>query len=202
MAKIDNANIGAIRLQDRSTDSDTPASGFVSFYVKNGEAYIRLDNGTVINIANSGSITIDGLSDVNITSIQDGDILRYDNGTAAFINSALPTAPSVLDDLSDVNLPSTNTGALLQYTGTEWTHAANSGSILDRDVLMWDNGSSVWSNNLLVLDDLSDVDTTGVAKGSLMVYDGSSWIMVGAGGNGQILSANSATTSGLEWITP
>jgi hypothetical protein len=199
MAKIESANIPSISLQDRGTDADTPSSGFVSFYIKNGEAYVRLDNGTVINIADSGSITLDGLSNVSITSAQDGDILRYNFGFDVWENTTFPTVPSNLDDLSDVNLPSVNTGALLQYTGTEWTHGANSGSIADRDVLMWDNLSSVWSNNLLALDDLSDVDTTGVAKGTLMVYDGSQWIMVNVGTDGQVLTADSLETSGVKW---
>ena len=40
----------------------------------------------------------------------------------------------------------------------------------------------------------------GTSKGDLLVYDGADWINIGAGTNGYILSSNSATATGLEWV--
>lgn len=46
----DVVNDDFIRLDDRSTDADTPAADKASFYIKNGSPYVRNDAGTVTQI--------------------------------------------------------------------------------------------------------------------------------------------------------
>lgn len=62
-------------------------------------------------------ITLAGLSDVNITSVANGDTIVYDSTSQKYINKA-PVAS--LDDLSDVDLttPATN-GQILKYVAAD-----------------------------------------------------------------------------------
>ncbi len=65
----DVVNDDFIRLDDRSTDADTPATDKASFYIKNGAPYVRNDAGTVtqigfksdawIDVADAATMTID-----------------------------------------------------------------------------------------------------------------------------------------------
>lgn len=47
--------------------------------------------------------------------------------------------------------------------------------------------------------DLNDTTITGAAKGDILVYNGSAWVDLTVGSNTQVLTANSATATGLEW---
>ena len=51
------------------------------------------------------------------------------------------------------------------------------------------------------LDDLTDVAITSAAKGDILVKSCTDYINLPVGTNGQILTANSATTTGTEWTT-
>lgn len=55
--------------------------------------------------------------------------------------------------------------------------------------------------NLIGLDNLSDTVITTAAKGDVLVYNGTSWINVGSGTDGQVLTANSTAPEGVEWAT-
>lgn len=50
------------------------------------------------------------------------------------------------------------------------------------------------------INDLSDVTITSAAKGSVLVHNGSVWVDLAVGSNNQFLKANSATSTGLEWV--
>lgn len=81
MAKISEANINYINLQDRSTDSDVvPDTDFAHLYVKNNSLFIRLDSGTAIEIGTSSVSSLDDLSDVDLSSPVPalGTLLAYD----------------------------------------------------------------------------------------------------------------------------
>ena len=47
-----------------------------------------------------------------------------------------------------------------------------------------------------------DFSKTGTSKGTLLVNDASIFDLLSVGANGTVLTANSATLTGLEWDTP
>lgn len=80
--------------------------------------------------ANQGKVlkdTIDGLtapaltelSDVDFTSITDGDIIVYDSVSEKFVNQSMPSIPSSITDLDDVVLTSPTDGQVLTYQNGE-----------------------------------------------------------------------------------
>jgi hypothetical protein len=77
--------------------------GVVTKKSTNGEVFVHISNGW----------EIDELHNVKITSVQDGDILTYDNATSVWVNQQPASPPSV-----------SFTGS---YTGTTWTVAHNLG---------------------------------------------------------------------------
>ena len=76
-------------------------------------------------------------------------------------------------------------------------------AVADLQFLQYDNGTSQWINMTLGMSDLSDVaDVTGAAKGDIIVFNGSSQLdNFPVGTDGQILTAASSETLGVEWTT-
>lgn len=46
---------------------------------------------------------------------------------------------------------------------------------------------------------VSSIGAAGVAKGDLRVYNGSAWVIVSVGTDGQVLTANAASPAGVHW---
>lgn len=112
MARISEANIDFINLQDRSADSDaTPNAGFSHLYVKNNALFIRLDDNTITQIGGSSVSALDDLSDVDLSSPAPatGTILVY-NGV-----NFVPLSAG-----SNGQLLSADSG---EATGLLWTNA-------------------------------------------------------------------------------
>ncbi len=95
-----------------------------------------------------------------------------------------------VNDLSDATITSASTGQYLRYNGTQWVNIVptitdNSdvtGSPNNDNLLKW-NGSA-WAPadlgtvaGLININQLSDVNTSGVASGSILKYDGSNWVI-------------------------
>ena len=95
-----------------------------------------------------------------------------------------------VNDLSDATITSASTGQYLRYNGSQWVNTVptitdNSdvtGSPNNDNLLKW-NGSA-WAPadlgtvaGLININQLSDVNTSGVASGSILKYDGSNWVI-------------------------
>ena len=66
--------------------------------------------------------------------------------------------------------------------------------------------AAVWteitqSGGSIGLNDLTDVDTTGLAQGNILYYNGSSWVVLAPGVSGQFLKTQGAAANPL-WDTP
>lgn len=110
-----------------SYEAQTSAKGIVVNLVKAGVSVIDALNSTDANnalSANQGRVLkdlIDGLgvpalsdlSDVDFTSLTDGDIIVYDGVSEKFINNSMPSIPSNITDLSDVIFTSPTEGQIL-----------------------------------------------------------------------------------------
>ena len=79
--------------------------------------------------ANQGKVlkdTIDGLtapaltelSDVDFTSLTDGDMIVYDSVSEKFVNQSIPSIPSNITDLDDVNVSDIQSGQVLAWDET------------------------------------------------------------------------------------
>lgn len=90
-------------------------------------------------------------------------------------------------------------------------HQLDDGGATDGQALTWDATSEEWvpstPGGSLSLDDLTDVDTTGVATGDALVFDGSDWVPAAVaippgGTDGQVLTKQSGTDYDADWETP
>ena len=73
-----------------------------------------------------GSINLDKLSDVTVTSVQDNQVLKYDASQQQWVNTSTG-AVTTLDQLSDVTITSVQDGQSLQYDNA-------SGNWVNRDI--------------------------------------------------------------------
>lgn len=89
--------------------------------------------------------TVDNLKNVNITSIQDGQILSYD-----LVNTEWKNTTNSIDNLSNVNIT----------------------TIQDKQIISYDNVSSKWINTDNSVGNLSDTTITAPASGQVLTYDG------------------------------
>ena len=70
-----------------------------------------------------GSINLDRLSDVTVTSVADNQVLKYDASQSQWVNVSTGAITS-LDQLSDVTITSVQDGQSLQYDSatSEWVN--------------------------------------------------------------------------------
>jgi hypothetical protein len=137
----------------------------------------------------AGSSTLDGLSDVVITSVANGQVLVYDSATSQWINQTAGPA-TTLDGLSDVVISSVAGGQFLVYNSTslQWQNTSvtipttlnslsdvNTPSPVDGHVLTWDSSPGEWVSLAPVYSStfagLSDVNVSGVAADDTIRYD-------------------------------
>ncbi len=130
---------------------------------------------------------LDDLSDVSVSSPADGDVLQFDNATSEFVNRSLSVAGIAAEnhthDASDID-----SGTLpLAYGGTGASDAAGARSNLSAQA----QDAS-----------LDEISALALAKGDIMVHDGSNILKLGVGMDGQVLRADSTAGTGVEWADP
>lgn len=97
-------------LQDLSADDHTQyhtnARGDVRYYTK---AYID-------------AMTLNGLANVDMSGVSDGDLVTWDSGTSKWINEPPVSLVNELDDLNDVTLTTPATWDVMAYNGvtSQW----------------------------------------------------------------------------------
>lgn len=71
-----------------------------------------------------GSSTLAGLSDVDLSSPSDSQILQYDNESSKWINVDPPASSSSIETLTDVDLDDLSDGQMLQYdnSSSKWVN--------------------------------------------------------------------------------
>lgn len=136
-----------------------------------------------------------GLSDVDVTGVQNGQVPVYNSTSSKWENETL-TIPDEITDLSDVSIS----------------------SVQDGQGLIYDSASSKWKNQNIPsggaseLDDLTDVTISGMTDGQVLEYDSalSKWknasltipdeltdmsdVSVSSVQNGQVLKYNSTSS--------
>ena len=97
-----------------------------------GMFYEVVSNGSwysyqVINMG-EGASAISQLTDVELTNIQDGEILKYDSASSKFVNATDAGGVSTLADLTDTTITTPTDGQVLKYnsTSSKWINAEDS----------------------------------------------------------------------------
>lgn len=105
----------------------------------------------------TGSSDLADLDDVNLTDLDDGEILIYQSSTGKWINGVVPAGAESLSELNDVDVASAANGNVLTYDSTEeeWKAAAPAAPSM-------------------ALNDLSNVDTGSPTNGKILTYESSS----------------------------
>lgn len=156
---------GAITNAMLASSSVTLGDGTVTDQLALGGTFAFLGNNaqgivTTLN-ATTNTLTVAGL-----------DATTSSKGVASFnadhfsVASGAVSLAATLGDLTNVAaaVDTATTGDVLQFNGTEWTTIAQSALV-----------------PALALNDLTDVNTTGVAAGSLLQYNGSAWVVATTG---------------------
>lgn len=147
-----------------------------------------------------GASELSELSDVDINSVSDEQILQYDSTSEKWVNTNLPTPePGDLDSLTDVTISSPTNDQYLKYNSTtqQWENQEGPtpgpsalselddvtlSSVTNQQILQYDSTSDTWVNANLptpptvptVLEDLSNVDITSPTNDQYLKYNSTS----------------------------
>lgn len=93
------------------------------------------------------------LSDINFTSLTNGDMIVYDGTEQEFINQAQPSIPADIDDLDDVVITGVTNGQILKYVSGNWVNSDVTGGVNynENEVdtgIYWVNGSKVYQKTI------------------------------------------------------
>lgn len=137
-----------------------------------------------------GSSSLAGLSDVNLTTPTDGQVLTYDNVNSEWVN-ANPSGGSghTIVDENDQIMPART---YLKFAGDA---AVTDDSVNDETIVTVTGGGGASS-----LAGLSDVNLTTPSDGQVLAYDGNTgeWINANASGGGDSVSWNQIQASGTK----
>ena len=162
--------------------------------------------------------TLAELNDTTITSVGDNEILQYNSTSSVWENQTLAeagispvagsTSITTLGTISTGTWEATDVAIAHGGTGSSTAQAAINAisqvsSATNEHVLTKDTstGNATWkaASTVAAVNDLTDVTITGAAKGDILVYNGSAWVDLTVGSDGQVLKAASAQSTGLEW---
>src|SRR6056300_223979 len=96
--------------------------GELALNYSDGVLYYKDSSNTVQSISGSGggATNLDGLTDVTIAGVADGDVLQYDSGTGEWVNAPAGSISTAFDGLADVTITNEAPSQLAYYDGTEW----------------------------------------------------------------------------------
>jgi hypothetical protein len=114
------------------------------------------------------------LTDVTITAPTDGDVLLYNSGSGQWENSNGSSAFLLITGgtmQGSINMGGTNTITGLPLVGYPSNNSdAATKAYVDSEI------SGIVAGTPTELNDLADVDTTGVVADSILIYNGADWI--------------------------
>ena len=182
--------------------------------------FLRAD-GSWQDGGSGGASSLDDLSDVDITSPEDGDVLTYDESTSTWKSVEPLINEYALTDLTDISISSPSNGEVLTYDDGQWINANPTGGASDLtdlgdvsissatngQVLKYDSTASKWVNaaesgggGSSTLAGLSDVNVSSVQDSNVLAYDSSTskWVpAIVSGGSTTLAGLSDVNTSGV-----
>lgn len=168
------------RIMDQVPSDPSISAGQGSYYIKdvsgNTELFYKDSGGNVIQITAAGAIngagggSLNGLSDVILSSPLNGQVLTY-NGSEWVNQTPSGGGGSIVDDA---------------YNEASWngdtTQGASRNALRDKFETIVEADGSIATH--------SDVDLTGLSLNDFLQYDGANWVPVALAGGGDMLSTN------------
>jgi hypothetical protein len=188
--------IGSSLLYDKNTGVIAFVDAVTAVAGKTGNVLLNTDDVTEAGQlyytnaradARIAATPIGSLSNVTATGTAAGKALVYNNSTSKWTPTAIPLSVNSqtgavslgLSNLTDVGNATPLQYQFLQYDGTNWMphYAIGDGSVIDGGNLDAPSGPSGTTTIVdeHVLNDLKDVNTTGVTAGQYLVWNGTAW---------------------------
>lgn len=190
-----NVNTSILFVDSIEVDTTGATSGQVLKY--NGTKFAPAAD----NVATSGSLNITDLADVTVSSVSNGQVLKWSSSTSKWVNSAdnAGTVINALDDIGDVTITSAATGDLLKWSGSAWINTAgyatlasptftgtpsaptaaaatNTTQIATTAFVVSEIANNVYIPVVDDLDDLGDVTITSATSGDILKWNGTAWV--------------------------
>lgn len=162
-----------------------------------------------------GASALDDLTDVTITAVSNGQVLKY-NGSA-WVNAADNTGTTIssIDDITDVTITSASTGQFLKWNGTAWVNDTidlgtdTSGSFIaslvaGTGVTLTNNSGEAATPTITLdatLDNLSNVTVPSPTTNDVLQWNGTAWVNAVIPSSGSTVSETppSSPTTGQVW---
>lgn len=183
-------------------------------YKDSSGTYRNVQTGLAAAIAGGGggSSTLAGLTDTDISSPTNGQVLAYDSSESKWVNAASASGATTLEGLTDTAITTPSDGQVLTYDSTaeKWENAAIPAQSIDGlsdttittpsdgQVLTYDATAEKWENatpasGVTTLVALTDTAITTPSDGQVLTYDATAekWINSsgGSGGGGEVYPA-------------
>ena len=120
----------------------------------------------------TGSSDLADLDDVNLTDLDDGEILIYQSSTGKWINGVVPAGAESLSELDDVDVASAANGDVLTYDSTndEWSAQAPTAGGIEATVIAD------------AFDTTSTTEPSSYSSGTYIKHEGNTYKSVGTTG--------------------
>ena len=165
-------------------------------------------------------IPVEDLNDVDISNVQNGQVLKYNSTSGNWENANDDTGVDELSELADTNITTPTNGQVLKYntTSQKWENANEDTGVQDLEdlenvvinnpensqVLKYDSATQTWKNanesgggggGASSLSELSDVALASLTNGQILKYDSSTgkWNNEDESAGGHIIKNNSGT---------
>ena len=153
----------------------------------------------IVQISGVGELTLRLKSDGGLVNTTGELAIKLDGSTLTLSASGLAVDPAAIDH-----------DALLNFESDE--HVDHAAVNVDTTAPLTGGGDLTATRTLALTlgpglevngsDELQIENADGASKGDILVYDGSAWQRLAVGTDGQRLEADSATATGLKWVTP
>lgn len=138
-----------------------------------------------------GARNITELTDVELTNLANGEILKYNSTNLKWENQPDSAGGGSLDDLTDTNISSLINGQFLQYnsSNSKWENYTltitdtdnlvdltdtNISSVANNELLKYNSSSSKWENAPVLINEIGDINITSLQNGEVLKYNSTS----------------------------
>lgn len=132
----------ASRFVTSATAPSNASEGDGWFDTNTAKSYVFYD-GVWVQLGALGTVDLNQIADVNVSSPANGQALIYDETTLQWANEVLPEPVLTFSGLDDTLISTPAIGDSLVYNGTDWVNGPRSNNaIINGDFGVWQRGTS------------------------------------------------------------